>query len=247
MRRYFICKNTFDAGRLGSYSPIHNILEWDCFSLDGLDCDKVPSHALEIDKETAVFGLRSWGDIRSTIKVAATSLGENSEFDELSYYDTSSSAKVQIPMTDKRYKVVLNAMKLVAKVIIEDTFNARFEALDDSVSPLEKKNWQFLESDIANGEDFIMSDLAAAKDTSADRLKDLVVQKRDTYNNKVKNLFVEMNAVKQSFYRCSSIRQLNRLYEDKMGIPMPFEQAKDEQRLDPQTESQRPVSPGIKF
>ena len=56
-----------------------------------------------------------------------------------------------------------------------------------------------------------------------------------------------MNSLKQQFYRCSTIRQLNRLYEDKMGIPMPYEQAKDEKRIDEQTRSQNPVAPGIKF
>jgi hypothetical protein len=56
-----------------------------------------------------------------------------------------------------------------------------------------------------------------------------------------------MNTLKKEFYNCTTIRQLNRLYEDKMGIPMPYEQAREDSRIDETSKSQLPVSPGITF
>jgi len=247
MRRYFICKNTFDSSVLRSFAPINNILDWNCFSIEEEEAKLLPGYAVEIDKEMAIFGMRSWGDIRSTIKISSADVELNTEFDVLSYYDTSMSSKIAIPMTDKRYNTVLKTMKLFAKVIIEDTFETRFKSLDDGVSELEKKNWDYISEDLNNGTDFILSELAGAKGITVEKLKDSILEKKESYRLATKELFINMNSLKQQFYRCSTIRQLNRLYEDKMGIPMPYEQAKDEKRIDEQTRSQNPVAPGIKF
>lgn len=246
MKKYFICKTTFDAATLRSFVPINNILDWNCFSVDEGEVFALPSYAVELGKEMAIFGTRGWGDIRSTIKISATDTEINEEFDNLSYSDVSTSAKVAIPMTETRYNTVMRTMKLFAKVIIEDTFNKRFEALDEGVSSLEKKNWEYLVSDIDNDTDFILSDLASAKGVTTDQLKASVSEKRTFYKSASKDLFVAMNSLKKEFYNCTTIRQLNRLYEDKMGIPMPYEQAREENRLD-EEKSQLPVAPGIKF
>tara|TARA_B100000003_G_scaffold130004_1_gene116547 strand:- start:4835 stop:5578 length:744 start_codon:yes stop_codon:yes gene_type:complete len=247
MKKYFICKSTFDASTLRSFEPINNILDWNCFSVDEGEVAALPGYAVEVGKEMAIFGTRGWGDIRSTIKISAADAALNSEFDNLSYTDFATSAKVAIPMTETRYNTVMRTMKLFAKVIIEDTFNKRFEALDEGVSSLEKKNWEYLVSDIDNDTDFILSDLADAKGVSVDQLKTSVSEKRSFYKTASKDLFVAMNSLKKEFYNCTTIRQLNRLYEDKMGIPMPYEQAKEESRIDEKTKSQLPVAPGIKF
>lgn len=247
MKKYFICKSTFDATTLRSFEPINNILDWNCFSVDEGEVAALPGYAVEVGKEMAIFGTRSWGDIRSTIKISAADAALNSEFDNLSYSDFATSSKVAVPMTETRYNTVMRTMKLFAKVIIEDTFNKRFEALDEGVSSLEKKNWEYLVSDIENDTDFILSDLADAKGVSVEQLKTSVSEKRNFYKLASKDLFVKMNSLKKEFYNCTTIRQLNRLYEDKMGIPMPYEQAKEENRIDEKTKSQLPVAPGIKF
>ena len=79
------------------------------------------------------------------------------------------------------------------------------------------------------------------------KLTELVLAKKSQYDQASRDLFVSMNAIKQEFYRCSTIRQLNRLYEDRMGIPMPFLQAKDEGRMDETTNTRLPVRPGLRF
>lgn len=250
MKRYFICKNNFDAAVLRTYSPINNILDWNCFSLDAEDTNSIkslPGYAVEVDKEIAVFGLRSFGDIRSTIKISSDEIASHEEFDNLSYSEMSVGPKMAIPMTEKRYNTVLRTMKLFAKIIIDDTFNSRFEALDDGVVGLEKKVWEFLVKDIEDNSDFILSDLAEARGMSSDALKTLITQKKDFYNKSVKDLYVKASSIKKEFYDCTTIRQLNRLYEDYLGLPMPSAQAQEENRFDPETRTRNAVVPGIKF
>lgn len=250
MKRYFICKNNFDAAVLRTFDPVNSILDWNCFSLDAEDTNSIkslPGYAVEVDKEIAIFGLRSFGDIRSTIKISTEDISLNEEFDNLSYSEMSVGPKMQIPMTEKRYNTVMRTMKLFAKIIIDDTFNNRFEALDDGVVGLEKKTWEFLVNDIENGTDFILSELAEVKGMSVDGLKTLVTQKRDFYNKSVKDLYVKSTSLKKEFYDCNTIRQLNRLYEDYTGLPMPEAQAYEEKRIDPETGTRSSVIPGLKF
>ena len=247
MKRYFVCKNTFEPTQILSYKPINSILDWNIFSIESDVASALPGSAVELSKDEAIFGMNSWGDIRSTIKISADSASEEGEFDGMSYEATSSNAKMAIPMSEKRYKLVMSVMKAVAKVIIEDTFNTRFLTLDKGVSDLEKKNWEFLLADIEGGTDYVLSDLAEAKSMTPQKLTELVVAKKAQYDQASRDLFVSMNAIKQEFYRCSTIRQLNRLYEDRMGIPMPFLQAKDEGRMDETTNTRLPVRPGLRF
>ena len=84
MKKYFICKNTFDAATLRSFEPINNILDWNCFSVDEGEVIALPGYAVELGKEMAIFGTRGWGDIRSTIKISASDAELNEEFDNLS-------------------------------------------------------------------------------------------------------------------------------------------------------------------
>ncbi len=136
--KYFICKNP-DIASLVSYTPISNILDWSVFSLDDTDVYGIHTlkNQIELKKDDAVFGFRNFGDIRKSIKVSAPDLSLNEEFDEVNYLKYSTvGSKVEIPVTNKRYGCILNAMKIAAKVIIEDVFNERYLALDCSVSVL---------------------------------------------------------------------------------------------------------------
>lgn len=247
MRKYFICKNTFEPTQLRSYVPINSILDWNIFSIESSIAFNLPGYAVEIPKDQAVYGMNSWGDIRASIKISTVSAEDEGAFDEMSYESTSTNAKMTIPMTDKRYKQVVYVMKAVAKVIIEDTFNTRYETLDSGVGELEKKNWEYLLKDIENGTDFILSELATAKNLTPEKLTTLITEKKISYDLASKDLFVKMNSIKQEFYRCSTIRHLNRLYEDRMGIPMPFLQAKEEGRMHESTNTRVEVTPGLKF
>ena len=246
MKRYFICKKSYSPELVGSFAPIDSILDWICFSIEQTDYNDLPEKAVEISKDVAIFGLRSFGDVRNTIKVSSQDFDADKEFDNLSYEDFQRDARIAIPMSEKRYNLVLKAMKVFAKVMIEDTFEERYKKLDDAVSELEKSAWKYICADIEDENDFILTDLAEAKNISVGKLRELVLEKQKNYDLQVKTLFVKMSSLKQRFYDCTTIRQLNRLYEDLFGIPMPEVQAQEEGKYDSNGLRQSTI-PGIKF
>lgn len=249
--KYFICKNP-DIASLVSYTPISNILDWSVFSLDDTDVHGIHTlkNQIELGKDDAVFGFRSFGDIRKTIKVSAPDLSLNEEFDEVNYLKYSTvSSKVEIPVTSKRYGCILNAMKIAAKVIIEDVFNERYLALDCSVSDIERKCWDYFVEELDKENYFFITEIAKIKNINPENYINTIKVKKSHYDSTVKNLFLSMTELKTEFNNCSTVRQLNRLYEDYMGIPMPQQQALEEGRTET-TEgglTRKSVVPGLKF
>ena len=75
-KRYFVGRAP-DLTKLITYQPINSILDWYVFSLDSEDLNGINSLSdrfAEMDKEMAIFGMRSIGDVRSVIKVPADEL-----------------------------------------------------------------------------------------------------------------------------------------------------------------------------
>lgn len=252
MKKYFIAKNGSNISNLGSYVTYGSILDWVSFSIDEKDYDSLMSFTQkinEVSKDIAVFGMRSFGDIRNEIKVSVADTEENIEFEDipsLQEYEQNSS-KVKIPVTEKRYNAIMSAMKLIAKLIIEDVFDKKFVSLDYNVSWLEKKCWEYqLELD----EEFISS-IAASKNISVDQLVSTIQESKRSYDNKVKDLYLSMLNLKQKFYDCKTINELNVLFEDYMGLPMPQRQAVAEGRYIDMEDGNPPVRkeviPGFKF
>lgn len=233
-QRYFVGKAP-DLTKLTTYQPINSILDWYVFSLDSEDITGISSLSdrfVEMDKEMAIFGMRSIGDIRSTIKVPADELKTEADFDNLSYADMSpTDAKAPIPVTQKRYDTILRTMKFLAKLIIEQTYEQRFLALDEGVTALEKKTWEYQNDDVDNNNDYILRELAEAKGSSTSDLKTKIKEKRSAYDRNVKALYIASAGLKKKFSDCTSIRQINRLYENNFGIPMPEAQAKEENKF----------------
>ena len=250
-KRYFVGKLQ-DLAKLNTYQPIDSILDWYVFSLDSEDLNSITAlsdRVVEMDKEMAVFGMRSFGDIRSTIKVPGDELKTEEDFDNLSYADMAGGAKVAVLVTQKRYNTIMRTMKFMAKLIIEQTYEQRFLALDEGVTALEKKAWEYQVDDIVEGTDIFLSSLAEAKGMSLEGLKTLINQKRSSYDKAVRSLYIDATKLKKEFKDCDSIRQLNRLYESYFGLAMPEQQAKDEDlytNVDGML-IRKEVVPGIKF
>lgn len=252
MKKYFIAKNGSNISNLSSYVTYGSILDWVSFSIDEKDYDSLMSFTQkinEVSKDIAVFGMRSFGDIRNEIKVSVADAEENIEFEDipsLQEYEQNSS-KVKIPVTEKRYNAIMSAMKFIAKLIIEDVFDKKFISLDYNVSWLEKKCWEYqLELD----EEFI-SNISESKNISVDQLVNTIQESKRSYDNKVKDLYLSMLNLKQKFYDCKTINELNVLFEDYMGLPMPQRQAVAEGRYIDMEDGNPPVRkeviPGFKF
>lgn len=252
MRKYFIAKNNSTVSSLDSYFPYGSILGWDSFSLDQKHADYLLSinyKINEVDKDIAIFGVRGFGDIRSEIKIGYTDVDENIEFDGSQSTENyiSNSPKIKISVSEKRYSTVVKTMKLLSKLIIEDVFEQKFIALDYNVSSLEKECWKY---QINNDEQFIES-IASVKGLDVNDLKEAIEISKEIYESKTKNLYLKMIELKQKFYVCDTIKELNVLFEDYMGLPMPMKQAVEEGRyIDVEgidIPVRQEVIPGFKF
>ena len=88
-KRYFVGRAP-DLTKLITYQPINSILDWykplllDSEDLNGIN--SLSDRFAEMDKEMAIFGMRSIGDVRSVIKVPADELKTEAD-DNLSYAD----------------------------------------------------------------------------------------------------------------------------------------------------------------
>ena len=119
-KRYFVGKLP-DLTKLITYQPINSILDWYVFSLDSEDLNGINSLSdrfVEMDTEMAVFGMRSLGDIRSTIKVPADELKSEADFDNLTYAPIDKSlivkellSKKEILWLNRYHKKVYQTLK----------------------------------------------------------------------------------------------------------------------------------------
>lgn len=252
MKKYFIAKNNGFFSNLNSYIPYGSILGWDSFSLDQKDTDYLLSincKINEVDKDIAVFGIRGFGDIRSKIKINYADYEENELFDgspSLEQY-LNNFSKIQIDVSEKRYNTVVKTMKLLAKLIIEDVYEKRFLSLDYSVSTLEKQCWNYQ----VEGDTKFLEKIAKIKNSTVEELNTLIKTSKENFDRKTQELYLNMIELKQKFYDCKTIRELNVLFEDYMGLPMPNTQAVEEGRYIDMEDGNLPVRkeviPGFKF
>ena len=59
------------------------------------------------------------------------------------------------------------------------------------------------------------------KGVSPTDLKTKIKEKRSAYDRNVKALYIKSAELKREFSDCTSIRQINRLYEKYLGLAMP--------------------------
>jgi hypothetical protein len=254
MKLYFLSNDEQGLSRMGTFVPYGTVLNWTSFSIENYELSnlkKYVKNCIELDKDVAIFGFRSFGDTRSYIKISASDLGdleEIKEFEEevdVKYYKNIFRDKIRIPMSQKRYDCVVSAMKITAKVIIEEEFNKRYENLLASSTPLERETWQYQTSD-----DEFLNKLAQQKGTSVHDLKRSVRNKKDEFDSAVKDLYLKSQKIKQMFYDVNSIADLAILYEDYFSIPMHGEQARHCGRLymnEDGTLYRKPVGQGFNF
>lgn len=229
MRKYYLT-NSKNASKLPSFIPHGSILNWISFSIEDVDLENLKitvPRLVEIDKGVAIFGFKNWGDPRTEIKVYATSAEEDNDFEDIDVFsfapegeELTPLSKITIPMTEKRTNAVISAMKLVAKLSIEDEYDVRYNNLIAKTSRLERESWKQQLSDEA-----FCEELSKIKNMNLKSFTSLMQSKNDEYNAEVKRLYIECQQLKQKFYACETIKELNILFEDYFNVPMHSEQA----------------------
>jgi len=222
-----------------------------------------------LNELVASKGFRSFGEVRETIKLLSTDLGDgkvlqntatgdaevdddfelktsftnetlswDSENQELvvTPAETYTPEKVAIAFDTQRHDAAVLAMKAVAKAVIEEEFDKRFRKLDLSCT-IEEATFPYQYEDAVaykadpSGEYPFLSALAEARDLTVDEIATKIITARDQHKVRATKLLTDMNKVKQAYKVLTTTADMNRFYEDYLGIQMPFIQAIEEGRI----------------
>ena len=124
-------------------------------------------------------------------------------------------------------------MQLYAKEIIEDEYEKRFlrlrntnqlEATSWEIQKHEAKEWltyQGSEGHVTPFLNYLSETRSIDKTTLANR----ILSKAESYEDRLSTLLVEMQTLIDRFKNCTSIKNINILYEDYLGVMMPQSQA----------------------
>lgn len=250
MKRYFISNDDIGLSKLSSYTPYGNIFNWNVYSIDATQFPIMKKYVHtfeELDQETAVFGFRSFGDPRSTVKIGLDDKDMNLEWDDIDaeQYKNNFNPKITIPVTEKRYACIVRAMKIMAKVLLEEEFDKRYQQYIANTTRFEIDSWE-----LQQDEEFILK-LSEVKGLSVDDLKSLINKKEEERKNYLSQLYLRCQSLKQEFYNCTTIKEMNVLYEDYFGLPMHKEQSLEMGRIvldeDGKIIYQKPVKTGYNF
>lgn len=170
----------------------------------------------EIDKSLAL-GFRNFADARREIKVLTSEENLNFESeDELNTPPYGTGQKVKIPVTESRYNSILNAMKLFSKILLDEEYNKRYKKLLSDSNELEVMTWNTQLKEIEkynNGEETpLLSKLSEVTGTDISDIISSIQTAKENHDNKVNELFVELQGHKAKFKSCTTIEELNWLY-----------------------------------
>lgn len=175
---------------------------------------------IEIDEETAFYGSKFFGEIRSVAKLWEAKTPWYGE-------------KIPTEITPEIVGYILKVMKIFAKSIIEVEYERRFLVLKNA-STLEAESWiiqkqeakEWLTYGNTDGHITPLLDyIASERGLDKTQLANKILEKSEIYQDKMSHLLVEMQILLKKFEDCSSVWDINILYEDCFGIGMPIKQA----------------------
>jgi hypothetical protein len=258
-RFYFLTKDIRLANSIHDLRVLYSNMDWYAVSIPETEVvifsTNVQGKYYPIERDVAFKGFKSFSDIRPETKVLRQEVdGELVAFDSEGIAmapDSDEGKKMAVPMDEHRTECVMKAMKLIAKAVIEEEFDKRFMLLD-TASTMEALTFELqYEEAKAYKEDNtsecpLLHEMSIARNVLLVDMVNMVLAGRKKYKDQVIDLMKRMNDVKYKFKIASSIRELNRLYEDYLGVAMPEQQAMEEGRV---VEFERvvPVKVGFQF
>ena len=199
---------------------------------------------IEITEDTATLGSTLFSEVRDTAKLWEISglegpgLTGNERPEVFEQYPEATAQKVPIDMsstvgtmTVKEHVLVF--MKAFAKEIIEEEYQYRFLALRDTCE-LESASWEIQKHEARewltnaglNGSVTPFLDyLATERGEDKTVLSNKILTKAEGYQDKLSTMLVAMQKLKKQFKNTTSIKDINTLYEDYLGVIMPTTQA----------------------
>ena len=198
----------------------------------------------EITEDIGRWGTKHFAEIRAIVKVT----DEDPLSDDELYAVSQSGPKTAIELPQTRIDAAIEFMKLSAKLIIEDEYDRKFLSLKAEDSKLEQYFWgaQVTEANNLEGETPILNSIATAKNISVSDVAASVLAGNKAFNEKALALYDAMVALKQKFTDCATIKELNVLWEDYLGVPMPESQAIELGNTDDEGGA-LPIKSGLQF
>jgi len=232
--RYIIVKHRSVEGLLhGNPGGDYNMTCQEMYSLMNYTCVKmseglyqtmkavwVAEEIIEIDEDTAFYGTTFFGEIRPVAKVWEA---------RTSWY----GEKIPTEITPEIAGYILTVMKIFAREIIETEFERRYLTMR-SASQLETESWQIQRHEAQEWLTYgevpghvtpFLDYISVQRNIDKTTLSNKILQKSEEFNDKLSRLLVEMQIILKKFESCSSVWDLNILYEDYLGIGMPLKQA----------------------
>ena len=199
---------------------------------------------IEITEDTATLGSTLFSEVRDTAKLWEISgldgpgLTGNENPEVFEQYPEATAEKVPVSMNEVRGTMtikehVLVFMKAFAKEIIEEEYQYRFLALRDTCE-LESASWEIQKHEARewltnaglNGSVTPFLDyLATERGEDKTVLSNKILTKAEGYQDKLSTMLVAMQKLKKQFKNTTSIKDINTLYEDYLGVIMPTSQA----------------------
>lgn len=232
--RYIIVKHKLVEGLLyGNPGGDYNMTCQEMYSLMNYTCVKmseglyqtmktvwVGEEIIELDEDTAFYGTTFFGEIRPVAKIWEA---------KTSWY----GEKIPTEITPEIAGRILTVMKIFAREIVETEFERRYLTMR-SASQLEAESWQIQKHEAHEWLTYgdtpghvtpFLDYLAAQRNIDKTALASKILDKSEEFNDKLSRLLVEMQTIVKQFESCSSVWDLNILYEDYLGIGMPLKQA----------------------
>lgn len=243
-RLYFLTKDIRLSNSIHDLRVLYANMDWYAVSIPESEfvifSTNVKGKYYPIERDVAFKGFKSFADIRPETKVLKQEIdGELVSFDSEGIAlapDADEGKKVAVPMDEHRTECVMKAMKLIAKAVIEEEFDKRFMLLD-TASTMEAMTFELQYEEAkaykenANADCPLLREMSIARNVLLGDMVETVLSGRKKYKDQVVDMMKQMNAVKYKFKIASSIRELNRLYEDYLGVAMPEQQAMEERRV----------------
>jgi hypothetical protein len=261
-RVYYLTKDTSTFTIIYDLRVLRSLLNWYAVSMpiseEGMFKEIVKGKYYPMDPITGFKGFKTFADIRDKIKIVEQEAnGEVVAFQSEGVYNSIGDEpipgvkKIVLEMDAERTNAVINAMRIVAKAVIEEEFDKRFMELDTS-SQMESLSFELQYEEALlykkdnNADVPLLKALAEAREITLEEMAEKVISGRNSFKEKITSLLKRMTEIKAKFKNANSIRDLNRLYEDCFNVAMPESQAIEEGRV---VDFKRvvPVGIGLRF
>ena len=230
------------------FKELYDLLNVSCIEIStemyGIHSKSWQGKYIEISEDTAKLGSSLFSEVRETAKLwevsglAAPGLTGNENPEVYEQYPEVTAKKVPTDMNEVRGTMtikehVLVFMKAFAKEIIEEEYQSRFLAMRNTCE-LESASWEIQKHEARewltnaglNGSVTPFLDyLATERGEDKTVLANKILQKAEAYQDKLSTMLVAMQKLKKQFKNSTSIKDINILYEDYLGVMMPTTQA----------------------